>query len=144
MTLSSMTTAQAKLRISFASRTSTTPRSGCASSTARVHMRDGFRRKFASLDIRNFYVVCGQAQKSITAKHAGLTTLYQDLKRRNELWGREGYNRFLKGGIKDLSYFKEKSRRAKLEFEMVLVPEALLLRSQTTLSVSLPRPNSTC
>ena len=74
-----------------------------------------------SQDIRNFYVVCGQAQKSITAKHAGLPTLYQDLKRRHEIWGREGYSRFLKGNIKDLSYFKEKSRRAKLEFEMVLV-----------------------
>lgn len=85
-----------------------------------VHCK-GAHEGRVSQDIRNFYVVCGQAQKSINAKHAGLPTLYQDLKRRNEIWGRDGYNRFLKGTIKDLSYFKEKSRRAKLEFEMVLV-----------------------
>lgn len=74
-----------------------------------------------SQDIRNFYVVCGQAQKSIAAKHAGLPALYHDLKRRQESWVREGYNRFLKGNIKALSYFKEKSRRARLEFEMIVV-----------------------
>lgn len=74
-----------------------------------------------SQDIRNFYTVCGQAQKSITAKHAGVGTLYHDLKRRHETWAREGKSRFLKGDMRNLSYFKEKSRRAKLEFEMVLV-----------------------
>ena len=36
-------------------------------------------------------------------------------------WVGEGHSRFHRGTIKDLSYFKEKSRRAKLEFEMVLV-----------------------
>jgi superfamily II DNA or RNA helicase len=74
-----------------------------------------------SRDITNFYTVCGQAQKSITAKHAGLPTLYRDLKRRHETWAREGANRFLKGNMKQLAYFKEKARRAKIEFEMILV-----------------------
>jgi hypothetical protein len=74
-----------------------------------------------SRDITNFYTVCGQAQKSITAKHAGLPTLYRDLKRRHEIWAREGANRFLKGNMKQLAYFKEKARRAKIEFEMILV-----------------------
>lgn len=74
-----------------------------------------------SRDITNFYTVCGQAQKSITAKHAGLPTLYRDLKRRHETWARVGANRFLKGNMKQLAYFKEKARRAKVEFEMILV-----------------------
>lgn len=85
-----------------------------------VHCK-GAHEARVSQDIRNFYIVCGQAQKSIVAKHAGLPTLYHDLKRRQDIWVREGHNRFLKGNIKDLSYFKEKSRRAKLEFEMILV-----------------------
>lgn len=85
-----------------------------------VHCK-GAHEARVSKDIRNFYVLCGQAQKSITAKHAGLPALYHDLKRRQDIWVREGYNRFLKGSIKDLSYFKEKSRRARLEFEIVLV-----------------------
>lgn len=85
-----------------------------------VHCK-GAHEARVSQDIRNFYVVCGQAQKSIVAKHAGLPTLYYDLKRRHEIWMREGYSRFLKGDIKDLAFFKEKSRRAKLEFEIVLV-----------------------
>jgi superfamily II DNA or RNA helicase len=74
-----------------------------------------------SADIRNFYVVCGQAQKSIAVKHAGMQSLYLDLKRREDLWARDGATRFLKGGIKLLSYFKEKARRAKVEFEVILV-----------------------
>ncbi|MBS3651005.1 DEAD/DEAH box helicase family protein [Pseudaminobacter sp. 19-2017] len=85
-----------------------------------VHCK-GAHEARVSQDIRNFYIVCGQAQKSVVAKHAGLPTLYHDLKRRQETWAREGHNRFLKGEIKDLSYFKEKSRRARLEFEMILV-----------------------
>ena len=81
-----------------------------------------------SLDIRNFYVVCGQAQKNVSVKHMGLQRLYHNLKRRNEAWVREGSSRFLKGDLKLLAYFKEKSRRAKLDFEVVLVqPGASIL-----------------
>ncbi len=85
-----------------------------------VHCK-GAHNARVSQDIRNFYTVCGQAQKSITAKHAGLPTLYHDLKRRHETWAREGFSRFLKGDLKQLAYFKEKARRSKLEFEMILV-----------------------
>ncbi|NBJ17021.1 MAG: DEAD/DEAH box helicase [Dehalobacter sp. 4CP] len=74
-----------------------------------------------SNDIRNFYTICGQAQKSITIKHLGMTRLYYDLKRRDEIWVSEGYSRFLKGDIKPLSYFKEKARRSKLQFEVIIV-----------------------
>jgi len=85
-----------------------------------VHCK-GAHKGRVSQDIRNFYTVCGQAQKSITAKHMGLPTLYHDLRRREETWAREGNTRLLKGDMKRLSYFKEKSRKAKLEFEMILV-----------------------
>ena len=71
--------------------------------------------------IQNFYEVCGQAQKSITAKHMGLQRLYLDLKRREETWLREGKSRFLKGDMKRLTYFRDKSRRASLEFELIIV-----------------------
>jgi superfamily II DNA or RNA helicase len=85
-----------------------------------VHCKGAYEGR-VSRDIRNFYTVCGQAQKCITAKHAGIPTLYHDLKRRQEAWAREGKTRFLKGNMKKLSYFKEKSRRSKLEFEVILV-----------------------
>lgn len=85
-----------------------------------VHCK-GAHGGHVSRDIRNFYTVCGQAQKSVSVKHAGLPTLYQDLKRRQEIWAREGATRFLKGDIKHLVYFKDKARRAKVTFEMILV-----------------------
>jgi superfamily II DNA or RNA helicase len=85
-----------------------------------VHCK-GAHGGHVSQDIRNFYTVCGQAQKSITAKHAGLPVLYHDLKRRQDTWMREGKSRFLKGDMKALSYFKDKARRSKLEFEVILV-----------------------
>lgn len=74
-----------------------------------------------SNDIRNFYTVCGQAQKCISVKHGGIPRMYHNLKRRQNIWQQEGADRFLKSDIKQLSYFKEKSRRAKLEFEVILV-----------------------
>lgn len=85
-----------------------------------VHCK-GAHEARVSQDIRNFYVVCGQAQKSITAKHIGLPNLYRDLKRRHETWARDGATRFVKGDMKKLSYFKEKARRSKLDFEMILI-----------------------
>ena len=84
-----------------------------------------------SQDIRNFYTVCGQAQKSIVAKHAGLPTLYHDLKRREDTWLKEGYSRFLKANMKALHYFKEKARRSKTTFEMVLVQPGASIKTIT-------------
>lgn len=74
-----------------------------------------------SQDIRNFYVVCGQAQKNITARHMGMSKLARELQRRHEAWVARGASRFLKGGMPELAYFKEKARRSKLEFEAILV-----------------------
>lgn len=87
---------------------------------ALVHCK-GAHDARVSRDIRNFYIVCGQAQTSITAKHAGVKRLADDLRRRQETWAREGKTRFLKGEHRALSFFADKSRRAKLEFEMILV-----------------------
>jgi len=95
-----------------------------------VHCKGAHGGKI-SQDIRNFYTVCGQAQKCITAKHAGLPTLYHDLKRRQEQWARQGYTRFLKGEMKKLSYFKEKARKASLDFEVVLVQPGASIASVT-------------
>ncbi|MBL9177225.1 MAG: DEAD/DEAH box helicase family protein [Verrucomicrobiaceae bacterium] len=110
-----------------------------------VHCK-GAHEGRVSQDIRNFYTLCGQAQKSIVAKHAGVQSLYFDLKNREERWRREGYSRFLKGDMKDLTFFKEKSRRSALEFEMLLVQpgasiatitdDALRLLATTELYVS--------
>jgi hypothetical protein len=50
-----------------------------------------------------------------------MNSLYHDLKRRQDIWMREGASRFLKGDTKQLVYFKDKARRARLEFEMILV-----------------------
>lgn len=90
-----------------------------------------------SRDIRNLYTVCGQAQKSIAVKHAGIPRLYQDLRRRQELWVRDGASRFLKGDMKALAYFKEKSRRTKLDFEVILVQPGVSTKTVTDDSLRL-------
>jgi superfamily II DNA or RNA helicase len=95
-----------------------------------VHCKGAHKGK-VSQDIRNFYTVCGQAQKSITAKHAGIPTLYHDLKRRNEQWMRSGHQRFLKGDMKLLTYFKDKARKSTLQFEVILVQPGASIGSIT-------------
>ncbi len=85
-----------------------------------VHCKNALGGTVSS-NIENFYTLCGQVQKSASVKHRGIARLYQDLKRRHEIWQRTGASRFLKGDLKQLAYFKEKARRAKLEFEVVIV-----------------------
>lgn len=84
-----------------------------------IHCKNAHDER-VSADIRNFYTLCGQAQKSMAVKHGGIPRLYMDLKRRHETWMREGASRFLKGDMKLLSYFKEKARRCPVEFEVVI------------------------
>ena len=95
-----------------------------------VHCKGAYGGQ-VSQDIRNFYVVCGQAQKNITAKHKGLPKLYIDLKRRHESWQKTGADRFLKGDIKALSYFKDKARKAIVKFEVILVQPGASVRTVT-------------
>jgi hypothetical protein len=85
-----------------------------------VHCKNAHEAK-VSQDIRNFYVLCGQAQKCVTIKHRGMARLYHDLKRRHEIWAQDGHSRFLKGDIKQLAYFRDKSRRAAVDFEVIIV-----------------------
>lgn len=85
-----------------------------------VHCKNAHDAKITR-DIRNFYILCGQAQKSASIKHRGMNRLYNDLRRRHETWAREGQSRFLKGDMKKLAFFRDKSRRARLEFEVILV-----------------------
>lgn len=85
-----------------------------------IHCKNAHEAK-VSQDISNFYVLCGQAQKCVAIKHRGMARLYHDLKRRHELWMKGGHSRFLKGDIKQLAYFRDKSRRAAVEFEVIIV-----------------------
>ena len=57
--------------------------------------------------------------------------LAKDLKRREAQWAANGATRFLKGGQRELSYFKEKSRKSKVEFEVVLVQPGASVDSVT-------------
>lgn len=75
--------------------------------------------------IANLYEVCGQAQKSISAKHEGLKKLATSLKRRHEKWLETGHSRILKGDLQQLNYFVEKSRKARLSFEVIIVQPGL-------------------
>jgi hypothetical protein len=68
---------------------------------------------------------------------AGLPRLYHDLKRRHEAWAQQGASRFLKGDMKGLVYFKERARRAKLEFEMILVQPGASVKNVTDDSLRL-------
>jgi superfamily II DNA or RNA helicase len=71
--------------------------------------------------IENFYFICGQAQKCITKKHKGVERLARDLRKREGQWNASGATRFLKGGLRELAYFKEKARKSKVDFEVIIV-----------------------
>lgn len=95
-----------------------------------VHCKNAYDGKISG-DIRNLYTVCGQAQKSITAKHEGLRKLSMDLRRRHENWVKRGGSRFLKGDLKTLSYFVEKSRKSPVKFEVIIVQPGISRSSLT-------------
>ena len=116
-----------------------------------VHCKNAHEAKVTK-DIRHFYVLCGQAQKCVTTKHRGMARLYHDLKRRHELWAKGGHSRFLKGDIKQLAYFRDKSRRATVELELIIVQpgssaadpndDALLLLGTTELYLKKTAPRA--
>jgi hypothetical protein len=72
-----------------------------------VHCKNAHEGRVSG-DIRNFYALCGQAQKSVAVRHARLKRLYHDLRRRIET-GYATASRFLKDDLKLLSCFKERS-----------------------------------
>lgn len=85
-----------------------------------VHCKNAKGAKVSG-QIDNLYTVCGQAQKSITVKHEGLGKLATSLRRRHERWAKVGASRILKGDLKMLSYFVDKSRKARLTFQVIIV-----------------------
>jgi len=95
-----------------------------------VHCKGAHQGRI-SQDIRNFYTLCGQAQKSVVVKHLGIPTLIHDLVRREDRWKLQGKTRILKGDRKLMSMLSEKSRRSKLEFEMVVVQPGASARDLT-------------
>lgn len=101
-----------------------------------VHCK-GAHGGHVSQDIRNFYVVCGQAQKNVTAKHMGMPRLYHDLRRRQETWVQQGANRFLKGDMRLLALFRDKARRSKIDFEVILVQPGASITTVTDDSLRL-------
>lgn len=101
-----------------------------------VHCKGAYGGR-VSQDIRNFYVVCGQAQKNITARHMGISKLARDLQRRHEAWFARGASRFVKGGMQELAYFKEKARRSNIEFETILVQPGASVQTITEDSLRL-------
>ncbi|WP_434730624.1 DEAD/DEAH box helicase [Rhizobium binae] len=85
-----------------------------------VHCKGAIGARVSGI-IDNFYVVCGQAQKCISTKHKGIAKLVSVLQRRERLWAASGSTRFLKGGHREMAYFREKARKSKVEFEVILV-----------------------
>lgn len=75
--------------------------------------------------VSDLYEVCGQAQKSIRWKHAGISRLYERLKDREQIWRTEGASRFLKGGLSDLANIKRRSRTAAITLQVYVVQPGL-------------------
>lgn len=79
----------------------------------------------AGARVSDLYEVCGQAQRSIHWKHAGMEHLYKHVIRREKPWGEKGYSRFLKGTIRDLNTIKNRARTSKLRLEIAIVQPGL-------------------
>ncbi len=75
--------------------------------------------------LKDLYEVCGQAQRSIRWKHAGIPYLYKHVKHRESLWHDRGYSRFLKGSIADLANYKNISRTSPVRLEVSIVQPGL-------------------
>lgn len=75
--------------------------------------------------VKDLYEVCGQAQKSIRWKHAGIKRLYERLKEREQIWKTEGASRFLKGSLPDLANIKSRSRTASIKLHVYVVQPGL-------------------
>lgn len=89
-----------------------------------------FHCKYSSGDtagarVGDLYEVCGQAQRSIHWKHAGMECFYKHVSRREKYWVEKGYSRFLKGTIRDLNTIKNKARTSKLRFEVMIIQPGL-------------------
>ncbi len=75
--------------------------------------------------VKDFYEVCGQAQRSIRWKHQGFMALYKRLTHRESLWRKTSSTRFLKGTIGELTDIKNHSRRCKIELKVTIIQPGL-------------------
>jgi len=75
--------------------------------------------------IKDFDVVCGQAQKSVRWKHVGMKHIYEHIKQRENKWAKNNKTRFLKGNIKDLEVITRKAYTYKLELNTIIVQPGL-------------------
>ncbi|MBO6812111.1 MULTISPECIES: DEAD/DEAH box helicase [Marinobacter] len=81
--------------------------------------------------LKDLYEVCGQAQRSIHWKHAGIIHLYKHILHREQLWKKRGGTRFLKGKMGDLATIKNRARTAKLSLDVSIVQPGLSVRQVT-------------
>ncbi|HBY02466.1 MAG TPA: type III restriction endonuclease subunit R [Rikenellaceae bacterium] len=75
--------------------------------------------------INDLYEVCGQAQKTIRWKHAGISRLYGHLKGREARWQTDKCSRFLKGSMSDLSNIKRRARTAQVVLSVSIIQPGL-------------------
>ena len=110
----------------------TTQRIGLPPSGPPNHRPDGPKAGHAltiKLDHSRGADHCGQAQKSITVKHEGISKLANALRSRHEASAKEGASRVLKGDLKLLAYFVDKSRKAKVSFQVIIVQPSVSAES---------------
>ncbi|WP_197457607.1 hypothetical protein [Snodgrassella sp. CFCC 13594] len=71
------------------------------------------------------YEVCGQAQRSIRWKHAGLKHLFKHINGRNNKWLSEGFSRFVKGELADLEKYRNMANTMPIKLEVTIVQPGL-------------------
>lgn len=79
----------------------------------------------AGARVSDLYEVCGQAQRSIHWKHAGLDHFYKHVNRREKLWSDRGHSRFLKGTMRDLNTLKNRAKTSRLRLQVTIVQPGL-------------------
>ncbi|RLP54974.1 MAG: DEAD/DEAH box helicase [Ketobacter sp.] len=82
----------------------------------------------AGARVGDLYEVCGQAQRSIRWKHAGMEYFYKHINRREKLWAENGHTRFLKGSMGDLNTLKNRARTTRLSLKVTIVQPGLSIK----------------
>lgn len=75
--------------------------------------------------LADMYEVCGQAQRSIRWKHAGLKHLFKHISGRNAKWQTEGISRFIKGDLVALEKYKNMANTLPIKLEVTIVQPGL-------------------
>lgn len=75
--------------------------------------------------LADMYEVCGQAQRSIRWKHAGLKHLFKHINGRNNKWLSEGFSRFVKGELAELEKYRNMANTMPIKLEVTIVQPGL-------------------